>query len=84
VVQVNQDSLYPVLHTILADKRIASDHDVNLNAVTPSFFETMGIKIVAGRNFDGHDVRPPGDPGWRSAWRPPSGLPAFPRGARRL
>jgi predicted permease len=27
----------------------------------------MGIKIVAGRNFDSRDVRAPGDPGYRSA-----------------
>src|SRR5581483_999676 len=41
--------------------------DVNLNAVTPAFFQTMGIKIVAGRNFDNRDVRMPGNPGYRSA-----------------
>ncbi len=53
--------------TILADKRITTQDEVYLNAVTPAFFETMGIKIVAGRNFDGRDVRAPSDPGWRSA-----------------
>ncbi len=53
--------------TILADKRIATQDDVNLNAVTPGFFEAMGIKIVAGRNFDRRDARAPGNPGWRSA-----------------
>jgi predicted permease len=53
--------------TIFADQRIATDHDINLNAVTPGFFQTMGIKILAGRKFDDHDISLPDDPGWRSA-----------------
>ncbi|MGI9070012.1 MAG: ADOP family duplicated permease [Bryobacteraceae bacterium] len=53
--------------TILANKRITTPDDVNLNAVTPGFFETLGIKILAGRNFDDRDVRSPSEPGYRSA-----------------
>ena len=53
--------------TIQADKRITTDHDVNLNAVTPAFFRTMGIRILVGRNFDERDVRPAGEKGFRSA-----------------
>jgi predicted permease len=53
--------------TILADKRISTDRDVNLNAITAGFFPTMGIRIVAGRNFDERDARAPGEAGWRSA-----------------
>jgi predicted permease len=53
--------------TILANKRISTDRDVNLNSVTPGFFQTMGIRIIAGRNFDERDARAPGERGWRSA-----------------
>lgn len=53
--------------TIMADKRISTDRDVNLNSVTPGFFQTMGVKILAGRNFDERDTREAGKQGWRSA-----------------
>jgi predicted permease len=53
--------------TILAGEKISTDRDINLNAVTPEFFQTMGIKIVEGRRFDEHDTRAPGETGWRSA-----------------
>jgi predicted permease len=54
--------------TILAGKRFSTDsNDVNLNSVTPGFFSTMGIKIIAGRNFNDHDIAAPSEQGWRSA-----------------
>jgi predicted permease len=53
--------------TIQADRRITTDRVVNLNAVTPGFFRTMGIRILVGRNFDERDTRPSGGMGFRSA-----------------
>jgi predicted permease len=52
--------------TIQTDRRIVTG-SVNLNAVTPGFFSTLGIRILAGRDFDAHDSRPPGEAGHRSA-----------------
>jgi predicted permease len=53
--------------TILAGKRFSTDGEVNLNSVTPGFFPSMGIKIIAGRNFDERDIAAPGERDWRSA-----------------
>ncbi len=53
--------------TIQTDRRIATDRDVNLNAITPGFFATLGVSLVAGRDFDEHDSRPSGDAGARVA-----------------
>jgi len=53
--------------TIQTDQRVTTDRDVNLNAVSPGFFATLGIRIVAGRNFDDRDSRTEGEGGRRSA-----------------
>ncbi len=53
--------------TIQADRRIVTDGDVNLNAVSPGFFATLGITMVAGRNFDERDSGPIGVTNYRSA-----------------
>jgi predicted permease len=53
--------------TIQSNQRTTTDRDVNLNAVSPGFFATLGIRIVAGRDFDGRDSRPVGESGLRSA-----------------
>ncbi len=52
--------------TIQTDRRIVTG-DVNLNGVGPGFFSTLGIRILAGRDFDAHDSRPAGEAGLRSA-----------------
>jgi predicted permease len=53
--------------TIQSTERLTTDGDVNLNAVSPGFFATLGVRIVAGRDFDERDSRPPGESGRRSA-----------------
>ena len=53
--------------TIQTTERITTDRDVNLNAISPDFFATLNVPIVAGRNFDQRDTRPVGQKGLRSA-----------------
>jgi len=53
--------------TMIADRRIATDREVNMNAVTPGFFSTLGARIVVGRDFDQRDMRAADDSGPRTA-----------------
>ena len=53
--------------TIQAGRRIVTDHDIQENAISPGFFATLGVHILAGRNFDERDIRPAGEIGPRSA-----------------
>jgi putative ABC transport system permease protein len=53
--------------TIQAARRITTDREVNLNAVTPGFFDTLGVRLVAGRGFDDRDTASVGDAGPRVA-----------------
>jgi len=41
--------------TIQAGERYVTDREVQMNAVTPGFFATLGTRIVAGRDFNEHD-----------------------------
>src|SRR3984957_13344794 len=41
--------------TIQGRERHTTDREVQMNAVTPGFFTTLGIRIVAGRDFNEHD-----------------------------
>ncbi len=52
--------------TIQAGRRFTSERDVEMNAVSPDFFATMRIPLLAGRGFDEHDSRPIGETGRRS------------------
>jgi predicted permease len=53
--------------TIQTNERISTDREVNLNAVSPGFFTTLGTRIVAGRDFDHRDSQPAAHAGYRSA-----------------
>ncbi len=44
--------------TIQADRRMTTDREVYLNAVSPEFFTTLGTRIVAGRDFVERDTLP--------------------------
>jgi predicted permease len=53
--------------TLQTDRRFVTDGGVNFNAVSPGFFATLGVRLLAGRDFDQRDVRPAGEIGPRSA-----------------
>lgn len=42
--------------TIQAGERFITDREVQINAVSPGFFATLGTRIVAGRDFNEHDA----------------------------
>ena len=42
--------------TIQAGERYITDREVQMNAVSPGFFATLGARIVAGRDFNEHDA----------------------------
>jgi predicted permease len=41
--------------TIQSGDRFTTDREVQMNAVSPGFFETLGARTVAGRDFNEHD-----------------------------
>jgi predicted permease len=53
--------------TIQTNERSTTDRSVRLNAVSPGFFAPLGIRLIAGRDFDERDSRPLGEAGYRSA-----------------
>ena len=48
-------------------RRFVAEDVVHCNAVDPSFFETLGVAMVAGRSFDDRDVALDSKRGFRSA-----------------
>jgi predicted permease len=44
--------------TIQTDRRFVSDGFINFNAVSPGFFSTLGVRLVAGRDFNQSDSLP--------------------------
>ena len=55
--------------TIQSDRRQVVDRPVPYMRVTPQFFAALGVRVLAGRDFDARDVRPPSSEPrpWRSA-----------------
>jgi predicted permease len=47
--------------TIQTDRRFVTDGTVNFNAVSPGFFATLGVRVLAGRDFNQSDTRPVGE-----------------------
>ncbi|HVH72226.1 MAG TPA: ABC transporter permease, partial [Candidatus Dormibacteraeota bacterium] len=41
--------------TIQSGERFTTDREVQINAVTPGFFDTLGTRIIVGRDFNEHD-----------------------------
>jgi predicted permease len=47
--------------TIQSDRRFTSDRAAARMRIGPGFFSTIGVPVIAGRDFDERDVRPAGD-----------------------
>ncbi|HUG80662.1 MAG TPA: ABC transporter permease [Bryobacterales bacterium] len=43
--------------TVEFGERITTEASIPMNAITPDFFETLGVNVTHGRNFDSHDSR---------------------------
>ena len=53
--------------TVEFGERITTEASIPMNAITPDFFETLGVSVTHGRNFDNHDSRDDAQFGLRSA-----------------
>jgi predicted permease len=53
--------------TMQTDRRSVTDGIINFNAVSPGFFSTLGVRLLAGRDFDRSDALPVGEIGPRCA-----------------
>jgi predicted permease len=55
-----------------AEQRTATERAVHLNAVTPGYFETLGARVIAGRDFserDALELTSPLQPGTKPSFR---------------
>jgi predicted permease len=48
-------------------RRIATPEAVHCNSVSPGFFQTLGVQLTAGRDFDDHDAND--EPGFSEPFR---------------
>jgi predicted permease len=55
------DSAWSNEVTMQTDHRSVTDGIINFNAVSPGFFSTLGVRVLAGRDFDASDVLPVGE-----------------------
>ncbi len=54
--------------TVQTDHRFVTEGGCcDFNAVSPGFFATLGVRVLAGRDFDQRDIRPAGEIGPRCA-----------------
>jgi len=53
--------------TMQTDRRTVTDGTIYFNAVSPGFFSTLGVRVLAGRDFDQSDTNPVGKIGPRAA-----------------
>jgi predicted permease len=53
--------------TIQSDERMVTDGSVYGLRVTPGYFAALGLRVIAGREFEERDTRDPESPGFRSA-----------------
>ena len=47
--------------TLQTDHRTVTDGIINFNAVSPGFFSTLGVRLLAGRDFEKSDTLPVGE-----------------------
>jgi predicted permease len=62
--------------TVDAGRRFVVESPVHINAVSPGFFDALGVSLTRGRDFNEYDARPLSDAG-----RPDDGKPATFRSA---
>jgi hypothetical protein len=52
--------------TVDAGRRFVTEGAVHCNAISPGFFDALGVPLAGGRNFSDRDALPPADADRRS------------------